>query len=322
VSRAVRSSVERSERLLRWYPRTWRERYGEEFGELLVADLDERPTSARRTVDIACRGLAARASVGGLGGSPVWSPQATLATVGIAMAAFVAGGMSLWSQLLVGLRVAPPDGRAVTVGVVVMSVGAIYLAVFAGLAAVPILGAVVGAARRGDARRLIVPAVVVLAGVIVLVAGGHLVQAASPGGGAHAWRFDRLLPGRVAGFGWAETLAISAYWAHPSDLMALPTGEVVWMLLSPVALATSLVGGAVVLRRIALSAAALAYEARLARWAVVGMIGYLAAASWWVVGSRTAGNDVFRAGSLDVVLIASMGLALAAAHTATRRISV
>ena len=30
-------------RLLRWYPACWRERYGEEFAELLLAELTEQP---------------------------------------------------------------------------------------------------------------------------------------------------------------------------------------------------------------------------------------------------------------------------------------
>jgi hypothetical protein len=42
---SARTPRERAARLLRWYPRTWRERYGEEFAELLVADIEERPRS-------------------------------------------------------------------------------------------------------------------------------------------------------------------------------------------------------------------------------------------------------------------------------------
>jgi hypothetical protein len=43
--------------LLRWYPRAWRARYGEEFTELLLADLAERPRSAARTADVIRGGL-------------------------------------------------------------------------------------------------------------------------------------------------------------------------------------------------------------------------------------------------------------------------
>jgi hypothetical protein len=50
----------RARRLLRWYPKAWRLRYGEEFRELLIADIGERPRSWRRTLDVTRRGLVAR----------------------------------------------------------------------------------------------------------------------------------------------------------------------------------------------------------------------------------------------------------------------
>ena len=41
----------RVRRLLRWYPRSWRARYGEEFAELLRAELSEQPQAWRRTAN-------------------------------------------------------------------------------------------------------------------------------------------------------------------------------------------------------------------------------------------------------------------------------
>ncbi|MGH3209900.1 MAG: hypothetical protein ACRDNO_19305, partial [Trebonia sp.] len=52
--------VRRAQRLLRWYPRIWRERYEEEFAELLFAEMQERPRSAARTIDVVRSGIAAR----------------------------------------------------------------------------------------------------------------------------------------------------------------------------------------------------------------------------------------------------------------------
>jgi hypothetical protein len=45
---------------LRWYPRVWRARYGEEFQAHLEAELEERPISLKRAVDIAFHGVIAR----------------------------------------------------------------------------------------------------------------------------------------------------------------------------------------------------------------------------------------------------------------------
>jgi hypothetical protein len=320
VSVDRRSSEQRAQRLLRWYPRGWRERYGEEFAELLIADLDERPQCRRRTADTAAHGLVARLAVGGLGDSPLGRPQAALATVAVAMIGFAACGMSLWSQLLVGWRWSPPDSAAVTTGVVVMSAAAAYLAVIAVLAAAPVIAAVARAVRGGDARPLVGPTVLLVAGAAVLAVGGHHFLSAWPGHGGHQWRFQRLVPSSIAGFGWSETLGISAYWAHPADLLALPTAELAWMLTSPVVLVAAVAGAVQLVRRVTLSGAALAYEARLARAATVGMLPCLAAAGWWVISSRSGASDVFRAGSLDLLLIAGMAVAVLVASAAMQRV--
>ena len=64
----------RAVRLLRWYPASWRVRYGAEFTELLVADLAERPRCWRRTADVAVSGTLARLSQAGLGGQRLARP--------------------------------------------------------------------------------------------------------------------------------------------------------------------------------------------------------------------------------------------------------
>jgi hypothetical protein len=49
-------------RLLRWYPAAWRDRYGDEFAELLVAEIDERPGVFRPgLIDVAATGALALA---------------------------------------------------------------------------------------------------------------------------------------------------------------------------------------------------------------------------------------------------------------------
>lgn len=320
MSRSRRSSVERAEWLLRWYPRGWRERYGEEFAELLIADLDERPHCRRRTADVATHGLASRLAFAGLGDSPLGRPQAALATVAVAMIIFAGCAVSLWSQLMVGWRWSPPDSAAVTTGVVVMSVAALYLTLIAALAAAPVVAALLRAVRRGDGRPYVVPTVMMVAGAAVLGLGGHHLLSAWPGNGGHPWRFQRLVPGSLASFGWSETLGISAFWAHPADLLALPTAELAWMMISPVVAIATVAGAVQLVRRASLSSAVLAYEARLARAAAAGMLPCLAAAGWWVVSSRAGSPDVFRAGSLDLFLIAAMAGSVVVADAAMQRV--
>lgn len=54
------SLTKRARGYLRWYPREWRDRYGEEFVAHLEAELTERPRSLTRGVDIALHGLTTR----------------------------------------------------------------------------------------------------------------------------------------------------------------------------------------------------------------------------------------------------------------------
>src|SRR6202030_2664616 len=68
-------AARRAALLLRCYPRAWRDRYGDEFAELLIADLEERPRSTSRTLDVARGAIVARLADVGLAGFPL--PAAT-----------------------------------------------------------------------------------------------------------------------------------------------------------------------------------------------------------------------------------------------------
>jgi hypothetical protein len=116
-------------RLLRWYPRSWRERYGEEFTELLISDIEERPQSAERAFDVARGGIVARLTDAGLAGCPrpaldggAVTPQAryrhvsaSLGSLGCALAVFVTVSAALWSELVIYRQAMSPPAR-VTAG--------------------------------------------------------------------------------------------------------------------------------------------------------------------------------------------------------------
>ena len=63
-------------RLLRWYPRPWRERYGEEFAALLMEEWAVRPRSPGRSANVMASGLVARLSGAGLTGGMLDGPAA------------------------------------------------------------------------------------------------------------------------------------------------------------------------------------------------------------------------------------------------------
>ena len=54
---------ERVSALLRWYPEAWRERHGEQLGELLHDTIEDDRDGLRVSLDVACEGVIERARV-------------------------------------------------------------------------------------------------------------------------------------------------------------------------------------------------------------------------------------------------------------------
>src|ERR1039457_1290010 len=125
--------------LLRWYPRNWRARYGEEFTELLIAEFAEQPRSWRRAADVARGGLFARLTSAGLTSAgltiadlpsaglpgdphaPAAGQRASLATLACSVAVFLTAGATMWAQLAVGWEWAPPAALGAAIAMAVMS---------------------------------------------------------------------------------------------------------------------------------------------------------------------------------------------------------
>jgi hypothetical protein len=318
----------RAARLLRWYPAAWRARYGEEFTELLIADISERPRSAARTRDVVRGGIVARLAGAGLGGVPIRGAAATatpaapgagdrqirasLSSLGCCLAVFLAFGAALWSQLTIGWQWSSSASTPATVATVVTSAMMLALLALAVIAAVPVLCAVAVTAARRQRKSLAIPSVVLVAATTVLFAGGRHFGNGWPGTGGHRG----LVPAGLAAFEWATSLSVSAYWAHPGALAAFPAAELAWMAVSPLALATAAIAAATLVRRTELPPRLLAFEARLGTVACAAMAVFLAGCSCWVA---TGGQrSLFHAGLIDVAGVAMMALALAVGQQAAR----
>ena len=315
----MRAPGARAARLLRWYPRAWRSRYGEEFTELLVADIEERPRSRSRTADVIRGGIVARLGQAGLcGAGPRGdAPEpgahragASLASLGCCAAVFAAVGGAMWSQLTTGWQWSAPAAAGVTVAMLAMSAAMGVLAVLALLAVLPVAWRV-AAARPPGVRG---PSALFLAGLAVVVIGGRHFGNGWPGTGGHPWAHQGLVPGGVAAFSWASTLSVSSFWAHPAALAAFPAAELAWMALSPLAVAAAVTGAAAVVRRAGLSPAVLRFETWLARAACAAMAVFLAGACAWMLAR--APGAMFRPGLIDVAGLVVLALALAVAHQA------
>jgi hypothetical protein len=311
----------RATRLVRWYPVSWRARYGDEFAELLIADLAERPRCWRRSADVAVSGMLARLSQAGLGGqrlAPADQARASLAALGGALAVFLTVGTAVWSQLLIGWQWAPPSTRAAAVATVVMTGALLFFLVLAVLAAVPI-GWQLARRRFSAGAPGRASLILVAVSLLVLVIGGRHMANGWPGTGGHPWPQRGLVPGGVAAFGWAATLSVTSYWAHPAALLAFPAAEITCMVISPAALAGLATGLARLVRRLDLPPRVLRYQARLGQLAAAGMAVFLAAAASWVLAGTHGAGTLFRPGAIDVAALAVMALALAVGWHALRR---
>lgn len=320
------SSAQRARRLVRWYPRAWRDRYGAEFCALLESELDERHVSVRRTVDVAWSGLVARGAHAGLVGPPRdvrHQARASLSWVVAALAAFLAFGLAMWSQLVVGWQWTPPRTPDTTTATVVMSVVVATLLVLGLVALAPIVWTFAVRMARGARRDLLAPAAVLVVAGTLLVLGSRAYENGWPGTGGHPWSHQGMVPGGLAAFVWSATLGVTSYWAHPGALQRFPRGELAWMAVDPLLL-LALAGAAVtLLLRLELSDRLARFELRVGLVAASTMGAFLVGAVLWLSDDRARPRsvppDLFHAGSIDVVGVAVMALACVAAHVAVHR---
>ena len=277
---------ERAAELLLWYPQAWRDRYGEEFAELLIADIEERPRSVERTLDVARGGIMARLADAGLAGFPLAAPAgdgaelatarnrhatASLALMAAASAVFLVVGAAQWSQLLnawvwqwrLPARAGGPAPatsgleRTATLGTTAVIV--VFLAL-AAAAAIPLLATVAVRLKSpgfdGQRTLLAWPAAFLTGAVVALVIGGRSLENDWTGtGGLHS-----PVPGGVAAYIWAVTLFVTAYWAHPAQLAAFPATELNWMLLCPLVIGVAIASAVLLVRRAGLSPRVMRFE--------------------------------------------------------------
>jgi hypothetical protein len=317
------AAAKRSARLLRFYPKEWRNRYGEEFAELLAADLAERPRCRQRTADVIAHGLLARVSVAGVPGTtadPAEQVRAGLVVVGGTVAAFLTFGVAMWSQVVIGWRWRPPATPAVAAGMLSMSAAVLVMVALILVAVMPLTAALARALLRRE-KGFTGPAAIAGTALVVLVVGGLHFNAQWPGSGGRPWGSQALVPSGVASFCWAITRGVSSFWFHPHALARFNGGEIGWMVTSLVAIAALVVSSSKIVRRLRLTPRVLRFEAILARMALVVMTLFAVGAAAWVVAGRPVGpTGVYQVGAIDQVGLVVLGLTLATAGRALARI--
>jgi hypothetical protein len=309
------SASRRARRLLRWYPAAWRARYGEEFTELLMSDIEERPRSRVRALDVARGGLVARLTGAGLCGvafDPGRQVRASLISLGCCLAVFLGFAAAVWSQLATGWQWSQP-ARPATVAMVATSAAMLAFAALAVLACGPVIVSAVSCLAEGQSKGPNAPSVVLLTSLVILVIGGRHFGNGWPGtGGPH----HGLVPAGVAAFSWASTLWVSSYWAHPAALAAFPPAELAWMAVSPLVLACMVCSAALLVRRSEFSPRNLLRLTRLATAACLAMAVFLGGCLPWVLGGGAGTGSPFHAGAIDTVALGVMAVALGIARRA------
>jgi hypothetical protein len=314
----------RARRLLRWYPASWRARYGDEFTELLLADFSERQRCWSRAADVARSGVAARLAAAGLaacpGADPADAQRAALAALACSLAVFLTAGAAMWAQLTIGWQWAAPGSRATAAAMTVMSAAMLAFAALAAAAFLTLAWSVLRGGRRAVAALRGRAAVLAAGGALVLLLGGRHFGNGWPGTGGHWWPHQGLVPGGVAAFAWACTSWISSYWAHPAALAAFPSAEIGWMLASPAA-ALCLAGGVVqAVRRVPCRVGVRRIQTWLGLGSAACMTVFLSAALCWVTEGGAGPRDLFHSGVIDVAELAVLATALTAGCRALQQV--
>jgi hypothetical protein len=298
----VRSRRSQDVGLLRWYPRGWRDRYGDEFDALMEDTLGDRPPTPRLRLAIALAGVCERGRETGVVGDSI--PPADRARAGsllvlCAWAAFVVAGSS-FAKLSEGFGLAQPTRTAS------LSSGA--------------YGAVMVVA--------IVTCLVVMAGVVI--AAPAFLRFLRAGGWSHIREHVvRALTATVVSISALTALVGLAHTLTPAQRSGqLVSHPAVWyyqvafiatMILVAVALGLWTVAAVVTVRRLDLPGMVLSAEALLAAAATVAMVAMtVATAVWWGSIASSApwflqGTPVGSAGSpFNGQLVGTMVLMLVA----------
>ncbi len=313
-----------AQRLVRLYPKRWRARYGDEFTQLLIDELTAGEVSVARKLDVLAHGIWTRLTYAGLAGSVLDSRrrmQSMLGALSVVSAVFLLLALGVWAQLTIGWQWSAPASAGTTAAMWLMSVGLFAMGALIVLIIPPFAVLLVRVARAGRVDRLR-PVMVSLAAGAVLYFGSHHFGPHWPGTGGHPWSGRALVPAWMARLGWAATLWISSYWAHPDALGSFPAGELAWMLISPAAWLALIVSGALTVRGLELTAKLHRLAISLSAVAVMGMVVFLAGAVLWVFSGSSGPRSLFAIGAIDFAIVAVLASGLIATTHLLRRVAV
>jgi hypothetical protein len=152
----------RATRLLRWYPIAWRERYGEEFADHLEQEFSDRHVDFKRSINVAYKGLVARAGDFGLANTSLSSGGQTRSALGtsfvlMALMAVLALNFWSWAMLMWSARTYHPIPVDATTGILTVTTGLLLMVL--GVMVLIVLVSAVRQIVRRRGRRIVTPLV-------------------------------------------------------------------------------------------------------------------------------------------------------------------
>jgi hypothetical protein len=221
--------------------------------------------------------------------------------------------------LTIGWQWARPSTVPTELAMVIMTVSVVLVAALFLAAAAPILAVALAAAVRGRGRALLRPLVLIAVGLTLLIVGTHHFANGWPGTGGHPWTHQGMVPGGVAAYAWASTLFVTSYWLHPAALLHFPAPELGYMLLSPLATVSVIVGSSKIVHRLALSPRVLRFERRLGVLVALAMGLFLTGGALWVVDGGPGPRNLFHIGAINIIELVLLALTSVLALRAAER---
>ena len=286
----------RARRLLRWYPATWRERYGDEFVDLMEQEITETTHDLKRTGNIIVKGMKARLGEVGVV-SPVVgthnTPRGAIGTMTFLSSLFVVFALYFWSfaMLTWNSNYRWQASTAVTVWTGAITVVSASLVVMVVLVFIVFFVRALKSALTGHSKGLAVPLTAVSASLVVLSWSVHQsIQFVIARGGID-WASPGSAIKQLAGATIAATHNIIWAWT-PSGYRLLSASGLVFNL-APVALLVLALGVAVLIRRTEFSLFAGRAARVVAIASAASMALYLVSYAGWAVAG---GPDAATAG--------------------------
>ena len=216
----------RAYRLLSWYPRAWRQRYGAEFVDLMEQEFTEIPHSFRRTSNIKYKGIIARLREIGLVASPLNSSdqdRPAIATIFVVAAVFLAFASNFWSVAMLDWNEdwRDPASTAVTIwtGAVTVLTGIVVALVFVNLLA--LLWSATRRAMKGNGAEIRGPLSIALAASIFLAFSLHNVFRFLASRGAIVWTHPGQAIKLIAGTVQVTASTVLSVWMSPRQALTV-----------------------------------------------------------------------------------------------------